>query len=49
VQRGYEVVVPLDAVRTLDMLKKGSAVVAQSARGDALRRARKPALAPRER
>ncbi|WOO85211.1 uncharacterized protein LOC62_06G008710 [Vanrija pseudolonga] len=32
VQRGYEVVVPLDAVRTLDMLKKGSAVVAQSAR-----------------
>ncbi|KAL1410377.1 hypothetical protein Q8F55_004385 [Vanrija albida] len=32
VQRGYEVVVPLDAVRTLDMLKKGSAVVALAAR-----------------
>lgn len=35
VQRGFEVIVPLDAIRTLDMLKKGNSPVAQAARAAA--------------
>ncbi|RSH84294.1 uncharacterized protein EHS24_005809 [Apiotrichum porosum] len=35
VHRGYEVIVPLDAIRTLDMLKKGNSPVAQAARAAA--------------